>query len=66
MSAMTGIVTGLAVVGGLVAVARIANRHAKRVRASLDAARRSGGPSPVGEILDYEFDGEAGVYRQKP
>ncbi len=64
MSAMTGIIAGLATAVGVVALYRFAERRARSVRAAIDR-RRGGGPYRAEPVLDFEQDPATGVYRAK-
>ena len=74
MSAMTGILAGLATIGGAIALSRLA-RRAGAARDSLDQARnarwahgvRPGASSEeaIGAVLDFERDPASGVYSAK-
>ena len=66
MSAITGIVAGLAAVAGVAALYRFASRRAGDVGKALDEALRpSRGDAAAPAILDFERDPESGVYRSK-
>lgn len=64
MSAVTGIIAGLATAVGVVALYRFAERRARSLRAAIDKGRgvAPGGGDPV---LDFEQDPATGVYRSK-
>ncbi len=77
MGAMTGLLAGLATVGGAIAVARLVTRKAPTIKRALDEARKvmnvenasgdkaSAQDPVVGAVLDYEQDAETGVFRVK-
>lgn len=60
MSAVTGIVAGLAAAAGAVALYRFAERRARSLRDALTVRRDGARP---GAVLDFEKDPETGVYR---
>jgi len=64
MGAMTGIVAGVATLGGAIALYRLTRRRAAAWRASVEQAARDGA-DVAGAVIDYERDPETGVYRQK-
>ncbi|MBB5518016.1 hypothetical protein [Amphiplicatus metriothermophilus] len=64
MSAMTGIVAGLATAAGAFALYRYAERRARALRRAVEERRRD--PQRAGKpVLDFERDPETGVYRSK-
>lgn len=63
MGSLAGIVAGLAVVGGAVALARFAGQRLDKVKGAFNG---DDSPSKAGSnTLDYEKDPDTGVFRPK-
>ena len=71
MGSVTGVMLGIVAIGGVLALARAAERRAAALREAVEAARRragagSNGADFDGAVLDYRRDPADGVYRAKP
>ncbi|MGE0408348.1 MAG: hypothetical protein AB7P23_03695 [Amphiplicatus sp.] len=63
MSAMTGVIAGIATLAGVLALYRFAARRTRGLRVALDEAR--GKKSADASVLDFEQDPDTGVYHAK-
>ncbi len=67
MGALTGIIAGVATIGGAVALARYVDRRRKDVLKTVEELQRraTGNADFNGAVLDYAQDPSDGVYRPK-
>jgi len=63
MGSLVGIVAGIAVIGGAVAVARAASRHLNDVKKAFNTQSSSDRKNEA--ILDFEKDPGTGVFKTK-
>lgn len=71
MGAMTGLVAGIATIGGAVALYRFARKGLREAANQVEAAQRKAaegfaGGGADGAVLDYRKDPADGVFRPKP
>ncbi len=62
MSGLTGVIAGLAVVVGAVALYRFAGRKLDEARDAVVGRKKADAQAPV---LDYELDRATGIFRAK-
>ena len=66
MGALTSVIAGVATIGGVIALTRLARRKAEEIAARSGARDGRNSDPDHGRTLDYERDPADGVYRAKP
>ncbi|MEL6372045.1 MAG: hypothetical protein AAFY84_00480 [Pseudomonadota bacterium] len=65
MGSVAGLLAGIATIGGVVALARFANRKSAELKSAVEEFRRQAQGDFDGTVLDYEQDPDDGVFRAK-